>query len=235
MLGRVHDWISKHDERSLQHGVRARLNARAPLQTRVWPAGPVFDQGTAPPLSPKDASGCTGYAFAAALNALAMGASVRSTHTLSADEAFELYLGAQKRDHVPGEAYPGTSVLAAAQEAKARGWIDAYLWCFGLGDIAQAILQVGPVVLGLPWLDQMSVDADGVLTPAGERGGMGHAIACIGIALEHAGRPGPWFVLQQSYGPAVGVGGLLYVHADHLRGLLRGVGEACVPIIATRE
>jgi hypothetical protein len=223
-LGRVHDWISRHDPRSLEHGVRAVLNARAPLQDRLWPHGPVFDQGTAPPLPVKDASGCTGYSMAAALNALG--------GSYTADDALDLYLAAQRRDHVPGESYPGTSVLAAAQEAKARGWISGYVWGFGVGDVAQGVMQVGPVVLGIPWLDQMQVDADGVLTPGGERGGLGHAIACIGILREHAGRPGPWFVLQQSYGPAVGVGGLLYLHVDHLRLLLRGVGEACIPIVS---
>jgi hypothetical protein len=227
--GRVGDWSSRHDPRSLEFGVRTKLNARAPLQDRVWPHGPVFDQGMSPPLSLKDASGCTGYAFTAAVNIC------RPDLHLQAGDAFDLYLGAQKRDHVPGEAYAGTSVLAAAQEAQARGWIDAYLWCFGIGDVAQAVLQVGPVVLGLPWLTQMQVSPEGVLEPGGDRGGLGHAIACIGIVREHAGRPGPWFVLQQSYGQSAGVGGLLYISADNLRLLLRGVGEACVPIIAGKD
>jgi hypothetical protein len=232
-LGRVHDWISRHDPRSLEHGVRALLNARAPLQDRVWPHGPIFDQGSTPPLDPKDASGCTGYSFAAALNAaLQDRVAERFGGPLDRDDAFDLYLAAQRRDHVPGESYAGTSVLAAAQEAKARGWISGYVWGFGVGDVAQGVMQVGPVVLGIPWLDRMAVDAAGVLTPGGERGGMGHAIACIGILREHAGRPGPWFILQQSYGPNVGVGGLLYLHVDHLRLLLRGVGEACIPIVS---
>ena len=47
----LRDWASRHDPRSRDFDVKARLKARVPVQDRVWQIGPVFDQGTTPPLS----------------------------------------------------------------------------------------------------------------------------------------------------------------------------------------
>ena len=54
-------------------------------------------------------------------------------------------------------------------------------------------------------------------------------LAVVGMLLAHEGRPGPWFVLQNSYGETWGDGGLGYVHHRDLAVLLRGNGEAAFP------
>jgi hypothetical protein len=54
----------------------------------------------------------------------------------------------------------------------------------------------------------------------------------VGLRITVAGRPGPWFELQQSRGLAEGVAGRVYIHHRHLAQLLAGLGEAGVPLVA---
>jgi hypothetical protein len=86
------------------------------------------------------------------------------------------------------------------------------------------------VVLGLPWDAGLEEpDAAGVIRPGGASAG-GHALAAVGLRTAVAGRPGPYFVLQQSRGVTEGQGGLVYLHHSHLSRLLAGRGEAGVPL-----
>lgn len=231
----VRDWVSRHDPRSRDFDVRSRLRVKVPVQDRVWQHGPIFDQGSTPPLSLHDASGCVGMATAAAANVLAKAAGDRAyiataAGLLSKDDALGLYARAQKLDHVSGESYAGTSVLAGMKAGQEAGLWPGYLWAFGTRDIAQAVLQVGPVVIGIPWDTRLEEpDARGIITPGGAPAG-GHALAVVGIVLQRAGQPGPFFVLQQSRGEAEGDRGLVYLHHKHLSALLAGVGEAAIPI-----
>jgi len=232
----VRDWVSRHDPRSRDFDVKARLRARVPVQDRVWDIGPVFDQGTTPPLSARDASGCVGMAVAAAANVLALhapielGAPLKAAEFLSKDDALALYDRAQELDHVSGKAYAGTSVLAGMLAGREAGLWPEFLWAFGTRDIAQAVLQVGPVVGGIPWdtsLDDPDVHA--IVRPGGKPAG-GHALAIVGLVMQRGNLAGPFFVLQQSRGPAEGDAGRVYLHHKHLTGLLAGVGEAAIPV-----
>ncbi len=229
---RVSEWASRHDPRSLEYGVRSRLRTQAPLQDYLLPRGPVLDQGTTPPLTLRDASACTGMAAVAAANALDLVAGRPAR--LGVADARAAYALAQDRDHVSGNDYAGSSVLAVMKAGQELGWWDGYLWALGgTRDVAQALLQLrAPVVVGLPWPASMEdPDADGVVTPGGEAGGLGHALAVVGFRMSPlADRPGPWFVLQQSRGVDEGAGGLVYLHHAHLGQLLAGRGEAAVPI-----
>jgi hypothetical protein len=227
----VRDWVSRHDLRSRGFDVSDRIKVRAPVQDRLWPAGPVFDQGTTPPLSARDASGCVGMAAAAAGNALriqeAAAGGPRAVH-LTKDDALGLYDRAQDLDHVSGKAYAGTSVLAGMKAGQEQGLWGGYLWAFGTRDIAQAILQVGPVVIGIPWFEGMEdPDPAGVIRPSGKPAG-GHALALVGLLASTPG--GPWFVAQQSRGATVGDHGRVLIHHRDLSKLLAGVGEAAIPV-----
>jgi hypothetical protein len=231
----VRDWASRHDPRSRDFDVRSRLRAVVPLQSFVRETGPVLDQGSVPPLSLRDASGCVGMACAAAANVLALaGASAYARPAdvalLGKGDALALYDRAQDLDSISGKAYPGTSVLAGMLAGREAGLWPGFLWAFGLRDIAQALLQVGPVVIGVPWDEGLeSPGPDGVAAPGGQSLG-GHALALVGLRMAVAGRPGPFFVAQQSRGPAEGDGGRIYLHHKTLAGLLAGVGEAAIPI-----
>jgi hypothetical protein len=229
----VRDWVSRHDPRSRDFDVKARLRARVPVQDRVWEIGPVFDQGTTPPLSARDASGCVGMAVAAAANVLHLatpGGLDLLSDLLSKDDALELYDRAQRLDHVSGEKYAGTSVLAGMLAGREAGLWPEFLWAFGTRDIAQAVLQVGPVVVGIPWDTGLEEpDVHGIIRPGGKPAG-GHALAVVGLVMQRGNAAGPFFVLQQSRGTAEGDGGRVYLHHKHLTGLLAGVGEAAIPV-----
>lgn len=234
--GRVLDWTSRHDPQSLEFAVRDRLNAAVPIQDRVWDLGPVFDQGTCPPLDLHDASGCVGMATAAAANVLELATlpawtrPERATGLLTHDDALALYGRAQELDAISGSDYPGTSVLAGMLAGREAGHWASFLWSFGTRDLAQAVLQVGPAVVGIPWDASLDEPDDAaVIVPGGTPAG-GHALAVVGLVLSRAGRPGPFFVLQQSRGPEHGDQGRVYLHHEHLSALLAGVGEAAIPV-----
>jgi hypothetical protein len=213
-------WRSRHDPRSLDYGVRARLAGSAPLAERLWPVGPVLDQG--------QEGECVGCGLVDATNALRRAAG--RTDVLRIDAAAALYHRAQQLDDVPGEAYTGTSVLAGLRAAVEEQWIGGYLWCFGTRDVAQAVLQRGPVVVGVPWLSGMyDTGPGGLVEVKGADTGAGHCLVIVGIRLKGPqGQPGPYFVWQNSWGRGYGDAGLGYVHHRDLAGLLHGVGEAAI-------
>lgn len=237
---RVSDWTSRHDPRSLEYPVRARLARAVPLQDVSLDAGPILDQGTTPPLSVRDASACVGMACAAAANALEVKFHPRAYNfteegLLREDDARRLYHRAQELDHVHGHDYAGTSVLAGLKAGQEAGWWDGYLWALGgTKDVAQVLLQlrVG-VVVGVPWsADLEDPDGWGVIRPGGDDRG-GHSLLVVGLKRGPlGGRPGPWFELQQSRGRTEGVGGRVYLHHTQLARLLGGIGEAGVPLPA---
>lgn len=212
-------WRSRHDPRSLAFGVRATLTGSAPVQDKLWPVGPVLDQGTE--------GACVGYAIADAVNV----DDPLEHPTLSGEDAARIYKRAQQLDDVPGEAYSGTSVLAGMKAAVEAGLFGGYLWAFGTRDVAQAVLQRGPVVIGVPWLSGMyETGPGGVVKLDGEARGIGHCLAVVGMRRTGpAGEPGPFFVWQNSWGPSYGDGGLGYIHHRDLARLLHGHGEAAIP------
>lgn len=237
---RVSDWVSRHDDRSLEYAVAEKLRRPVPVQDFLLEHGPILDQGTTPPLSVRAASACVGMAWAAAVNVLrARLIDVPGgPPPLDVDAARRLYDVAQGLDHVAGKDYPGTSVNAGAKAARELGYIGAYYWGLrGTRDVAQALLQLhAPVVLGVPWTSGLEdPDRHGVIRPTGTAAG-GHALVAIGIRRQlrparAAVLPGPFFVLQQSRGEEEGDAGLVYLHHADLGRMLAGVGEAAVPIV----
>lgn len=230
---RILNWTSRHDPKSLEFGVRQKLRAPAPLMDREWDHGPILDQGTAPPLSLHDASGCTGHAAVNAANVLTLAAAPAGEDLpapLAGAEAMRLYQRAQELDELPGETYPGTSILAVMKAGQEAGLWASYLWAFGTRDIAQALLQVGPVVIGIPWRSGMTEPGpDGIVAVDGEDLG-GHALCLFAIRMAVAGRAGPWFGALQTWGEGVGDHGVIWFHHKDLAGLLHGVGEAAIPV-----
>jgi hypothetical protein len=151
---------SRHDVRSLAYGVRPTLAGSAPLTDHLWPVGPVLDQG---------AEGeCVGCAVVDAATTIAPPERYLTTFGI-AEDAARIYKRAQQLDEVPGEDYAGTSVLAGMKAGVEAGLFGGYRWAFGTRDVAQAVLQVGPVVVGVPWLSGMYDTGPGGLVPRGRR------------------------------------------------------------------
>lgn len=216
-------WGSRHDERSRAYRLRGR-GASAPLTDTLWPVGPVGDQG--------EEGACVGWGIVDAVNARMAGDT-----DLTAADAAALYARAQQLDAVPGSDYSGTSVLAGLQAGVERGLFGGYLWCFGTRDIAQAVTQRGPVVVGVPWLSGMyDTGPGGLVQLTGDDTGAGHCLAIVGLLLRGPqGQPGPFFVWQNSWGASYGDGGIGYIHHRDLAELLRGVGEAALPTVEAQE
>lgn len=229
--GRTLDWQSKHDERSRAYALADRLRHRVALQDHLWPVGPILDQGRE--------GACVGFASAAAANVLELSATFVGDPAANHDaaDALRLYGRAQELDDISGEDYVGTSVLAGMKAGVEAGWWEGYGWCFGTRDIAQALLQVGPVVLGLSF-PLGAPDRDGRLHLSGEAGP--HCLTAVGLRMALPGvfqatPPGPYFILQNSWGESYGDHGLVYVHHADLARLLAGTGEAAIPLAAGWE
>lgn len=150
----------------------------------------------------------------------------------------------------------GLSIKRGAEVARDRGLIEAFAWAKTLTEIRDAVVNVGPVVLGIPWYQSMtSTRDDGLIRvrPTDEevanRDG-GHAVVITGYDPnpELRGQSGPAFRIRNSWGTMwgaddpkdwrrlTGVGWLL---ADDLQDLLdvyypRSDGSwydtACLPL-----
>lgn len=210
------DRLLDFDPRSRNYPV-ATLLGDAPPRSYTWAvpggAGQVLDQGRE--------GACVGFAWAAERAARPV-----ARPTTDAD-ALEVYRHAQTLDPWPGEApaYHGTSVLAGAQAAQAKGWLRSYRWAFGLDDVLRTVGRLGPVVLGIPWYSSMYDAPGGKITVSGTVVG-GHAILARGVSVKRE-----TVLLRNSWGPRYGRDGDAEITWADLDRLLRQGGEACVPIL----
>jgi hypothetical protein len=193
--------------------------------------GPVLDQGTE--------GACVGFGIVDGANVLRMAGEFGAHFPgwLGEPDALALYKRAQQLDEVPGESYTGTSVLAGMQAGVEAGLFGGYSWAFGTRDVAQAVLQVGPVIVGVPWLAGMyDTGPGGLVELSGADTGAGHCLAVVGLKVRGPqGQLGPYFVWQNSWGPGYGDRGLGYIHHRDLATLLHGTGEAAIPTRAAQH
>lgn len=206
------------DPKSLLYGIKAVFTSRTQLKTKTWRLRHWFDQGSE--------GACTGFGTGHFL-----AAQPNKVRKLDNEFCREIYFEAQRLDPFPGGAYEGadpfmegSTVLAAVKAAKARGLIDEYRWAFSTKDLALAISNIGPAILGVPWYEGMFRPAAcGALHPTGEKRG-GHAIACIGFNKSKNA-----FLLHNSWGKGWGDNGRAWVHWEDMQTLLSKTGDACIP------
>jgi hypothetical protein len=169
----------------------------------MWRQGTVLDQGSE--------GACVGFGWTAELLAKPSQPVKQPTAAVGENKALEIYRAAKAIDEWEGEDYSGTSVLAGAKIVKAAGYIGEYRWCFGITDVRDAVLISGPVVIGIPWYDEMyETRTSGLVNVGGTKVG-GHCITLTG------------------YHP-YGVKGSGFIESHHLAALLEDGGEACVPM-----
>lgn len=217
------DRLVQFDDRSRAFPIRELIGTPRP-RSYTWgvPGGlsQVLDQGSE--------GACVGFAWAGERAARPV-----AKPTTDAD-ALAVYRHAQTLDEWPGEDYSGTSVLAGAKAAQARGWLRSYRWAFGLDDVLATLGTYGPVVLGIPWFDSMydptprdarTGRVAATITVSGSVVG-GHAILARGVNLRREE-----VVLRNSWGSGWGDRGDAAVSFADLDRLLRERGEACVPVL----
>lgn len=217
------DWIPRFDEESKNYPVRGILR-KQPRKDVLWVAGPILDQ--------KAEGACVGFGWTAQALATPFVVNLKTLPGRSpkTPEPFARYIykQAQKIDEYPGENYEGTSVLAGAKAMVKNSAITSYSWAFSIDDIIDAIIQKGPVVLGINWYEGMYEAPNGVLTVSGDHVG-GHCILAIGYTSNSKAFGGkPSITLQNSWGPDWGNSGLAEISVSDLEKLFSNDGEACI-------
>lgn len=221
------DWISKHDTRSLDYTVGARM-ALTPeeIVPKHWTAGPTLNQARE--------GARVGFGWTQELMT-----SPRPFHPdvdVANYYAREYYHECLLNDEFPGEADDGTSVLAGAQTAVRRDMCDEYWWCTSVEEMRDAVISLGPVVIGIPWYSYMYTPRiSGLLTVGGDIVG-GH---CLLVDEYHPDKRlyhEDWnarfevFGVHNSWDTDWGVNGRGYIRVEDMRDLVHTWGEMCVPV-----
>lgn len=224
-MERTFDWKSRHDERSLNYPIRAVVGEPSKRRIRMWRQGTVLDQGSE--------GACVGFGWTGEILTKPEAPVIQPTQARGNEYALGVYKEAQKIDEWEGEAYSGTSVLAGAKIMQQRGLIGSYRWAFGIDDVRDAVLEAGPVVIGVPWYRGMySTDGDGLVTVSGDKVG-GHCILLTGYhsSMLIGGKRREVFRWRNSWGRDYGRQGSGFIEHDDLANLLKtDGGEACVPL-----
>jgi hypothetical protein len=214
--GRTLDQVTLHRPESLNYLVGDRLTP-VPVRSQFWTPGKILDQGRE--------GACTG--FAASADAAASPVRVKGVDDRYAQA---WYRRAQLLDEWPGEAYEGSSVNATMAVMRERGLIREWWWCKTIEELVQAIIQVGPSVIGVPWREGMyETRPDGLVEVTG-RIISGHALLVNGYSPKYA-KLGEVFRWQNSWGPGYGKNGHGYIRLDAFQSLaFTGNGEVAVSV-----
>lgn len=137
-----------------------------------------------------------------------------------------VYEQARFVDEWPGEDYDGTSVRAGAKVLQSLGYIEQYLWAWDAATVAEAVLNVGPVVVGTDWYEDMFFprDSDGRIFITGRIAG-GHAYLINGYDSTTG-----VFRVKNSWGKSWGKDGHAFITFSDLDFLIRTQGEACLAV-----
>lgn len=196
-LGRV---PGPEDPRDKEYPFSLALPARASLRTyRYWYPGPLeLDQGSEP--------ACVGYTGANWLQ------SSPTRTKVSHATGLELYRACKAIDGYAGDGTWDRVLMKVLQE---RGQVKRYLWAQNAVEMDEWLLERGPVLIGIPWLDTMFwPDKDDFLTCTGREVG-GHEVLIRGI-----NRSDGFYTITNSWGPGWGRKGDARVWRDDLRALI---------------
>jgi hypothetical protein len=217
-----------HDPRSRSFAFRAA--PATPLRSVHWDrAVPVFDQG--------DTGSCTGQAAA---GWLATANALRPGLTDSADPIFpgamrvpvgeelalDIYRWNTRNDPYDGTFEPddtGSDGLTAAKALVSMGAADSYQHAFDVQSVLAA-LQLGPVLIGTVWREDMfHPAASGLVQATGQVVG-GHEYLAVGYDRDF-----DEVTFCNSWGPGWGASGYFSMTVATLAELLAADGDATVP------
>lgn len=220
------DWVSRQDPLSLGFPIRAIVDRTVP-SNMTWRTPPI-------PLDQGQEGACVGFGWtheALSTPVVVDLNRVRASVPRDPQEfARYCYLSAQRIDEWAGESYEGTSVLAGAKVMQSAGLLGEYRWCFNTRDVALALTNTGPVVLGINWYNSMYYPVNGIVRVSGSIAG-GHCILVVGYRKPGVIFPGEAaFMLFNSWGPGWGNNGRAWISESELAFLLKQNGEACVPV-----
>lgn len=212
-LGRHPDAAANHDPRSLDFAARADL----PVKTKYWRRyGAVLDQGKVGCCVPN--AGCGALNHAGLHRA---GEHLYVESDITGDDGY--YHKVTSIDPYDGTYPPddtGSDGLSMAKVFRSEGKITSYAHAFGL-DHALATAMLGPLIVGIPWTNDMFYpDPDGIVHPTGGDAG-GHEVCLDGVNVTHG-----WVRFTNSWSDAWGIEGRFYMHWDDFGSLLSRGGDA---------
>lgn len=223
MTTRVLDRQAFFDERSRGYAVLRPL--RLTRRKRIW-TPPVFrvDQGSE--------GHCVGFGWG---NELAT--SPVRIQGVNNEFAHGLFYGAREIDRAEGRNFPeGATVIAGAKYIKQRGFMDEYRWAFSIDQLIDGVVNEGPSVIGIDWLDGMyDTRPSGLVDVSGSVVG-GHCLTIIGYHPGMRIRGEGWlkrhevFIWINSWGEGYGKRGIGYVPVETVASRLMANGEFCFPI-----
>jgi hypothetical protein len=211
-----------------------------PTTGRIWPVGPTLDQGRE--------GACVGMGCAGAV-----AAAPSSRSGINRQYAVNWYRRAQRLDEWPGEAYPGTSVLAGCLVGRERKLWAGFRWSKHPAELAAGLNSddLGPAIVGVQWSEDLyDVPPDGLLPEDVTLDpNMGHCVLGFGYVpsralitrdmqadLEELGLweavdqlAGPSFLILNSWGPSWGVHGMAVVPLPLMRRWFAARGEFALP------
>lgn len=209
--------IIKVDERDKQFLISSLLPQELPgITYKYWyPSGWWGDQGYNPH--------CVAFSW---VHWLAAGPITQKNKRKGGVAPFDttyLYNEAQKVDQWVGEDYDGTSVRAGAKVLKTAGFIGGYNWAWDVNTTVNALLTLGPVVVGTWWLRNMFYPNEfGIISASGDKLG-GHAYLLDGVNVEKK-----LIRIKNSWGREWGKNGFAYISFDDMDKLIRDSGEVCL-------
>jgi hypothetical protein len=226
MTPRLLDYVPRLDERNRTHRVTADTSLTG--RSIFWAPGVVLDQG--------QEGSCVGHGVVGEYLASPARGKLTSYNrgvVKKADIghllAVSVYNRAKEVDEFEGVNYDGTSVRAGMLVGRERGWYDGFKWALNMAEL-RAALQLGPVVIGIEWRDDMyDTDAEGLVRAKGKAVG-GHCLVITGYSPNWENQ-GPVYRWRNSWGPSYGRNGSGYITPGQLDGVLfQTGGEAAVPV-----
>lgn len=132
------------------------------------------------------------------------------------------YHECQIRDPWPGTNYPGTSVRTGAKLLQELGVIKEYRWANSASEVADTIINLGPMVVGTRWFADMASPKNGLARATGASMG-GHAYLLNGVDTVKK-----LFRIKNSWGREWGKSGYAFISFKDFDKLLNDGGEACI-------
>lgn len=223
------DRLVDYDEASRAFGIAAVVPQAVASRSWLLPPANRLNQG--------QQGSCVGHGWTHEL--LSAPSPIRG---VDHDYAVGLYYDAQRTDRWAGGEYPGasprysgTSNLAGAKVAKARGFIDEYRWCFSIDDVMRALSHEGPVVAATSWRSSMwETRPSGLIESVDSSDEGGHCYLLRGLTLKPSlkgeSKLGPVIRITNSWGPGWGILGEAFIRVEDFEKLLHAQGDACVPM-----
>ncbi len=230
---RVLDWVSGHDPRSKNYTFFETMQTQTlkPIQPKFWTPGIVLDQGRE--------GACVAYGWTGEL----LAAPYRYTEKVLGEAtkfAQSLYQKCRAHDRALGWNWPeGASVLGGARTVRDMGYMGEFRWCMSMEELIAAVINEGPAVAGTKWLPSMGRPRPSGLIEIDDwdtRTNNGHCYDIIGYHPAMRIRGEAWnkrfhvAKIRNSWGPGYGINGCAYIKVEDLARLLKGQGEACVPM-----